>query len=684
MKFGKEFASYQIRLQESTDLPALFPQVDYRALKKILRRCISSHALRTELRAQAVHSQAELHAEEAELRAQEETHAAEAESHADGTAEAAQAEADAGRGAADAGREEADAAELKPRSAAGCAVTSCTRGELPARTEAATAAPRVAGQEAPDLKHSAENCAVTFCARGELSAPAATLVAAAAAAENAPTAAPLVVLPAAAAAKDAPPAVADAGASGCAQCDAEFFGLLEAELMSIERSFNSTATRLLSCHNARGLRLMCHVLSPRQLFSAGGHSGRSPRWHSHKPAALLRAATSLLEHLAISFLATHKILKKYIKVHRRSSLGVCDAREAALAAPESWESVIRLRRLQGRIVRSPLLIEVTAMAANLELKMSGGRRGGQGGGRRGERGGLGGGEKGDLVGGKKGRLGTEKSRSKKSGTQGSGDAASVCPLLGSELLLKAEFRARVDVTCPVCLEVPFDPVSLACTHIFCRGCACSVAHVPVFFGLDSASPHITCPLCRQQGVFRQPRSLRELHRLIMARQPEQWKARRDEEQKRRLEEERRYWDGQMRIAMHMSFASLQTRRTPARAAYANPHGGRTPGAPSPLTQYSARIEQLHSTATKAVESAATTAFNSAPTSSVAASSPSLSPFRQKINEWWADHLVSKANFVEAAAPCLPSDDEEEFVILKPPVEVDSKFQLPQKGPEVNY
>ncbi|CAI5474141.1 unnamed protein product [Closterium sp. Yama58-4] len=60
------------------------------------------------------------------------------------------------------------------------------------------------------------------------------------------------------------------------------------------------------------------------------------------------------------------------------------------------------------------------------------------------------------------------------------------------------------------------------------------------------------------------------------------------------------------------------------------------------------------------------------------------PFRERINDWWADHLVSKANFVEAAAPSLSSDDEEEFLILKPPVEVDSKFQLPQKGPEVNY
>ncbi|CAI5467097.1 unnamed protein product [Closterium sp. Yama58-4] len=339
MKFGKEFASYQVCLQESTDLPARFPQVDYRALKKILRRCISSHALRAEL-----HAQAELHAEEEELRAEEaEPHAAEAELHTDGAAEAARVEADAWRGAA-------DAASGAFRAGA-----------------AATAALGVAGQEVAGLKHSAENCAFSSCARGEVSAPAA----------------PLAFLPAAVAEEYAPAAVADASASGCARCDAEFFGLLEAELISIERSFNSAATRLLSCHNARGLQLIVSVSSPRLGASAeGGVPGESGR---HLP------------------------------------------------------------RVPGGPIRPSL------------------------------------------------------------------------PRLHAHLLSRSS----------------------------CAGL------LPVFFGLDSASPHITCPLCCQQGVFRQPRTLKELHRLIMARQPEEWKARRDEEQKRRLEEERRYWDGQMRIAMHI-------------------------------------------------------------------------------------------------------------------------------------
>ncbi|CAI5526523.1 unnamed protein product [Closterium sp. Naga37s-1] len=88
-----------------------------------------------------------------------------------------------------------------------------------------------------------------------------------------------------------------------------------------------------------------------------------------------------------------------------------------------------------------------------------------------------------------------------------------------------------------------------------------------------------------------------------------------------------------RGAKSRSLSSPSSPGANSRAAYANPHGGRTPGAPSPLTPYSARIEQLHSTATKAVESAASSAINSAPTSAVASSSPSLSPFRERINDW---------------------------------------------------
>ncbi|GJP50537.1 hypothetical protein CLOM_g9694 [Closterium sp. NIES-68] len=120
-----------------------------------------------------------------------------------------------------------------------------------------------------------------------------------------------------------------------------------------------------------------------------------------------------------------------------------------------------------------------------------------------------------------------------------------------ELQLRPEFHAHVEFKCPVCLDVFFDPIALACGHIYCRSCASSVAKVPAFEDIRMASPHIPCPVCRQANVFGQMVSLKELHRLIMARQPEQWRERRDEELKQRREQERKYMDEQMRIALKL-------------------------------------------------------------------------------------------------------------------------------------
>ncbi|CAI7893714.1 unnamed protein product, partial [Closterium sp. NIES-53] len=120
-----------------------------------------------------------------------------------------------------------------------------------------------------------------------------------------------------------------------------------------------------------------------------------------------------------------------------------------------------------------------------------------------------------------------------------------------ELQLRPEFHAHVEFKCPVCLDVFFDPIALACGHIYCRSCASSVAKVAAFEDIRMASPHITCPVCRQADVFGGMVSLRELHRLIMARQPEQWRERRDEELKQRLAEARKYMDEQMRVALRL-------------------------------------------------------------------------------------------------------------------------------------
>ncbi|KDO60417.1 hypothetical protein CISIN_1g0447082mg, partial [Citrus sinensis] len=58
-------------------------------------------------------------------------------------------------------------------------------------------------------------------------------------------------------------------------------------------------------------------------------------------------------------------------------------------------------------------------------------------------------------------------------------------------------RLDIELTCPVCLETVFDPVSLTCGHILCKMCACSAASVSIVDGLKLADPREKCPLCRQ-------------------------------------------------------------------------------------------------------------------------------------------------------------------------------------------
>ncbi|KAJ4824309.1 E3 ubiquitin-protein ligase bah1 [Turnera subulata] len=69
------------------------------------------------------------------------------------------------------------------------------------------------------------------------------------------------------------------------------------------------------------------------------------------------------------------------------------------------------------------------------------------------------------------------------------------PSLSCELF--HSFQLDIDLTCPICLDTVFDPVSLSCGHIFCHMCACSAASVNIIDGLKAAEPREKCPLCRQ-------------------------------------------------------------------------------------------------------------------------------------------------------------------------------------------
>jgi len=56
-----------------------------------------------------------------------------------------------------------------------------------------------------------------------------------------------------------------------------------------------------------------------------------------------------------------------------------------------------------------------------------------------------------------------------------------------------EWLVEDDVTCPVCLDIFDDPVTIGCTHNFCDKCAKILIHKAT----DATDFHIVCPLCRE-------------------------------------------------------------------------------------------------------------------------------------------------------------------------------------------
>ncbi|XP_019188369.1 PREDICTED: E3 ubiquitin-protein ligase BAH1-like isoform X2 [Ipomoea nil] len=105
---------------------------------------------------------------------------------------------------------------------------------------------------------------------------------------------------------------------------------------------------------------------------------------------------------------------------------------------------------------------------------------------------------------------------------------------------------NVDLTCSICLETVFDPVSLSCNHIYCYMCACSAASVTTIDGLGSANSNRKCPLCRKESVFGNAVRMKELSILLSRKLPEYWKERRHKERKARTQEAKEYWESKHR------------------------------------------------------------------------------------------------------------------------------------------
>ncbi|KAJ7568030.1 hypothetical protein O6H91_01G015900 [Diphasiastrum complanatum] len=115
--------------------------------------------------------------------------------------------------------------------------------------------------------------------------------------------------------------------------------------------------------------------------------------------------------------------------------------------------------------------------------------------------------------------------------------------------LTDSLKIEIDLTCPICLETVFEPVSLGCGHVFCFSCACDAASILPLEGLESACKKSKCPSCRKKGVYVGALHLKGLNILIKNRCKDQWEERRKRERTHRLQQAKEYWNGQLAMIM---------------------------------------------------------------------------------------------------------------------------------------
>ncbi|XP_057782332.1 E3 ubiquitin-protein ligase NLA-like [Salvia miltiorrhiza] len=116
------------------------------------------------------------------------------------------------------------------------------------------------------------------------------------------------------------------------------------------------------------------------------------------------------------------------------------------------------------------------------------------------------------------------------------------PSLSFELF--DSIKLNIELTCSICLETLFDPVSLGCGHLFCYMCACKASSVSIVDGLKAASVRKKCPVCREVGVYESAVNLEEMHILLKRSWPEYWEERRKTEKAERVEEAKQHWQSQ--------------------------------------------------------------------------------------------------------------------------------------------
>ncbi|XP_022758004.1 E3 ubiquitin-protein ligase BAH1-like isoform X1 [Durio zibethinus] len=209
--------------------------------------------------------------------------------------------------------------------------------------------------------------------------------------------------------------------------------------------------------------------------------------------ALIQEGKDLVSYALINAIAIRKILKKYDKVHY-SKQGQAFRSQA--------------QSMHKEILQSPWLCELMAFDINLrETKIKSGKTPAL--------------FEGSYL------------------TFNDGKPFLSCELFGS-------VKLDIDLTCSICLDTVFDPVSLTCGHIFCYMCACSAASVTIVDGLKAAEPKEKCPLCREAGVYEGAVHLDELGILLRRSCREYWELRLKTERQERVRQAKEHWESQCR------------------------------------------------------------------------------------------------------------------------------------------
>ncbi|BAT95713.1 probable E3 ubiquitin-protein ligase BAH1-like 1 [Vigna umbellata] len=247
---------------------------------------------------------------------------------------------------------------------------------------------------------------------------------------------------------------------------------------------------IVGCFNQRAQKLLeVHLASGfRKYFLM--LKGKLHRNHT----ALIQEGKDLVIYALINSIAIRKILKKYDKIHY-SKQG------------QLFKS--KVQTMHKEILQSPWLSELIALHINLRETKA-------------------------------------KSREASALFHGcyltfkDGKPSLTCELFDS-------FKIDINLTCSICLDTVFDPVSLACGHIFCYTCACLAASVTIVDGLKAAKSKAKCALCRQHGVYEDAMHLEELNILLGRRCKEYWEQRLRMERKERVKQVKEHWETQCRV-----------------------------------------------------------------------------------------------------------------------------------------